>query len=553
MRENLATVLEVVADVLPDHVAIEVGELRVTWAELDERAARLAAWFNARGIGRDDRVGIGLYNGREYLETVLALFKLRSVPVNLNYRYREDELEYVLRDAGAVGAVVDASLLDRARKVSTRLPGLATLLVVGAAYDEPADHAVDFEQAMRSDPAPRIDRGDDSWLLYTGGTTGAPKGVEATHAWLFQTLRGGSFAALGEDPPTSLSMIEGTLTGIRERHGRVACLVAPPLMHGTGIYSALGTLLVGGTVVLLPSRSFDAASLASELVRSEATDLVIVGDVFGRPLVDELDEARRRGRPYLFHSLRRVRSIGATWSAEVKRRLLTHGDLELRDIVAASEGGGFAVALTTRADEAETNAFRLAPGARLLDDDDRDVVPGSGVVGRLAAPAREDVRYRGGDPSATYRVIGDQRYCIPGDLATLDADGTLRFQGRGSRVINSGGEKIFAEEVETLLASHPDVHDACVVGVAHPRFGQRVAAAIVPRDGRRPDPAALSDHVAAKLADHKRPRLIVFVDDIARQPSGKLDLESVAQELRDEDQASKRRWDRDAVVTGDRS
>jgi fatty-acyl-CoA synthase len=252
----------------------------------------------------------------------------------------------------------------------------------------------------------------------------------------------------------------------------------------------------------------------------------IVGDVFALPLADALDRAAQAGRPYDLSSLRRIISVGVTWSADVKRRLLAHGDFVCRDLVAASEGGPFAVCETRRGDDVITSRFTLMPGARVIDEAGRDVVPGSGQVGMLAAPADDEARYLGDDAKTaqTFRTLGGRRWVVPGDLASLEADGSITFRGRGSRVINTGGEKVFAEEVEQVLVEHPGVRDALVVGLPDQRWGQRVIAVVAPAGDAGPTADALVAHVAQRLADYKKPRGIVFVPDVRRSPSGKADL-----------------------------
>lgn len=278
-------------------------------------------------------------------------------------------------------------------------------------------------------------------------------------------------------------------------------------------------------MVYLTARSYDADELARTIGEQRVDTVSIVGDVFALPLADALDRAARAGRPYDLSSLRRILSVGVTWSADVKRRLLAHGDFVCRDVVAASEGGPFAISETRRGDDAITARFTLMPGARVIDDTGRDVVPGSGQVGMLAAPADDETRYLGdaAKTAETFRTLGGRRWVVPGDLASVEADGSVTFRGRGSRVINTGGEKVFAEEVEQALIEHPGVRDALVVGLPDQRWGHRVTAIVAPVDSA-PTADALIAHVAERLADYKKPRGVLFVPDIRRSPSGKADL-----------------------------
>jgi 3-oxocholest-4-en-26-oate---CoA ligase len=279
-------------------------------------------------------------------------------------------------------------------------------------------------------------------------------------------------------------------------------------------------------VVYLGSKSYDPDELAATVQRERVDTVSIVGDVFARPLADTLDTALAEGRPYDLSSLRRVVSVGVTWSADVKQRLLRHADMVCRDLVAASEGGPFAVMETRRGDTVATARFRLVPGARVVDERGEDVVPGSGQVGMLVAPADDDVRYQGDDAATakTFREFGGRRWVVPGDMASLDVDGSVIFHGRGSRVINTGGEKVYAEEVEQVLLTHPAVRDAMVVGAPDERWGSRIVAVVALQPGARLTDDEARGYVGERLADHKRPRELVIVDELHRSPSGKADL-----------------------------
>jgi fatty-acyl-CoA synthase len=525
VNESFATILETIADLRPDRLVVSHGERTRTWAEFDDEAARLAGYLAARGIGPEDRVAIGLHNGIEYLVTVFAALKLRAVPCNVNYRYRRDELVGLLTDAGATAIVFDASLAERLGEARADLPGLGTAVQVGRDDDVPA-WAVGWAEAVRAEPAPRTERGNDHWLMYTGGTTGRPKGVLVRHSWLYNTVCANGFLLLGEPFPQSLDELRATLERLGLDRDAMVCLPAPPLMHGTGMYTSLSALLAGGRVVYLASTSYDPDELAATIEREHVDTVSVVGDVFARPLADALDRAAAEGRPYDLSSLRRVISVGVTWSAEVKQRLLRHADIVCRDLVAASEGGPFAVMETRRGDETATARFRLVPGARVLDEDGHDVEPGSGRSGLLAAPADEHIRYDG-DDSATasvFREFDGRRWVVPGDLASIEADGTVVFHGRGSRVINTGGEKVYAEEVEQVLLTHPAVRDAIVVGRPDERWGSRIVAVVALRPGTELTDEEARAYVGERLADHKRPRGLVVVPELRRSPSGKADL-----------------------------
>jgi acyl-CoA synthetase (AMP-forming)/AMP-acid ligase II len=525
VNESFATVLETVGDLRRERLAVSHGERTRTWAQLDERAARLAGHLGAQGVGRDSRVAVALYNGIEYVESVYAILKLRAVPLNVNYRYRRDEIVALLEDARAAAAVFDASLAERLADARLVLPQLRALVQVSAPDDVP-EWAVDYGQALAAEPAPRIERGDDQWLMYTGGTTGRPKGVLARHSWLYNVCCANGLLLLGEPFPQTLGELRATLDRLGLDRDAMVCLPAPPLMHATGMYTSLGALLAGGRVIYLSSKSYDPDELAATIQRERVDTVSVVGDVFTRPLADSLDRAAADCRPYDLSSLRRMISAGVTWSADVKQRLLRHADMVCRDLVAASEGGPFALMETRRGDETATGRFRLAPGARVIDERGEDVVPGSGQVGMLAAPADEHIRYQGDDEATakTFRQIGTRRWVVPGDMASLDQHGWVVFHGRGSRVINTGGEKVYPEEVEQVLLTHPAVRDAMVVGAPDERWGSRIVAVVALRPGAQLTTDEARAYVGERLADHKRPRDLVVVPELRRSPSGKADL-----------------------------
>jgi 3-oxocholest-4-en-26-oate---CoA ligase len=527
MRENFATVLETVADVRADHTAITHGDRSVTWRQLDERASRLAGFLAGRGVGAEARVAIALYNGIEYLESVFAILKLRAIPVNVNYRYRSDEMRHLFDDAQVTAVIFDASLAAQLAGARAGAPAVHTLVQVGHAAGGPGTSASLYEEVIgAAAPLPRATRGVGRWLMYTGGTTGKPKAVLVSQAWLYPVVSGNGFLLIGEPVPDSLDALRAATERLSARGDAIVCLPAPPLMHATGMYTSLGALLASGRVVYLTQRSYDADELARTVAAQQVDTVSIVGDVFALPLADALDRAAEDGNPYDVSSLRRILSVGVTWSADVKRRLLAHGDFVCRDLVAASEGGPFAVSETRRGDSAVTSRFMLMPGARVIDESGHDVVPGSGQVGVLAAPTDDEIGYLGDavKTAETFRTIGGRRWVVPGDLASVAADGSVIFHGRGSRVINTGGEKVFAEEVEQVLIEHPGVYDALVVGLPDPRWGHRVTAVVVPAGDGEPAADALVAHVAGRLADYKKPRGIVFVPEIKRSPSGKADL-----------------------------
>ncbi len=520
LADNFASHFEHIADLVPDRVAVAAGERLLTWAQLDEQADRLAGYLAAHGVGAGDKVGLDARNSPEYVVALHALFKLMAAPVNVNYRYRAAEVRYLLEISGARAVIVDDDLADVVAEAAEPLPQCDLLVRIDASGGFGAEVAA-------ADRCARRPRGDTEWRLFTGGTTGHPKAVLGSHAERLRAVRSGGFATLGLEDRDGIEALHQALD--IDPHGPrgMVQLPASPLMHGTGLYSALGALSVGAPVVLLAGRGVTGAGLLAAIARHGVTDLVIVGDAFGLRMLDALDEAAAEGRPLGIDSLRRIRSIGTVWSPGVKRRLLAHADVTLLDTIASAEGGVYARSEVTRASiDDEAGTFELMPGARLLDDDGHDVVPGSGVIGTLAAPVVPEAGYEG-DPEKTagaFRDIDGVRYTMPGDLATLETDGRLRLLGRGSSVINTGGEKVFTDEVEHVLRTHPAVRDAVVLGVPDPRWGNAVAAVVSLERGTGADPDELAAFVGDRLAGYKKPRRIVVVPEVQRLNTGKADL-----------------------------
>jgi acyl-CoA synthetase (AMP-forming)/AMP-acid ligase II len=521
---TIAAALERRAALFHADPAIVHGNMVLSWGELEDQAARLAAFLAARGIEPGARVAIGMNNHPLYLMAVFAALKIRAVPVNVNHRYKATELRHVLADSGASVLVHDSALTAALAAVRAELPAL--LLDVCTEAAALADESVPIYAALSGRPMERgAPAGNAEWLLYTGGTTSLPKPVATPQRAILDNISRLSAYLLGEELPGEAAELDKVL--VKHHATRPVVLIAPPLMHATGLYGALAALLAGGAVVLLGGRQYDPAELAAQIPRHQVTHLFIVGDAFALPLADELDSAAAAGDHYDLSSLRRILSVGTAWSASVKQRLLAHADVTLRDTIAATEGGPFALAEADRSTPPrQLTAFRLTPGARLIAPDGSDVRPGSETVGMLAAPAEKGTRYANNPDktSTTFRSIDGLLYAMPGDLARMNPDGTLRLLGRGSGVINTGGEKVFAAEVEEVLLAHPAITDAVVVGIPHPRWGTVVAAVVAAKPGQEPEPDALSAHVAAELADYKKPRHIVVVPKVMRTVSGKPDL-----------------------------
>lgn len=528
MDESIATVWEQVADAVPTATAMVQGSRRLSWAQLDERASRLASALSAGGVGPGSRVAVDLYNCIEYLEVVYAALKLRAVPINVNYRYQPGELVYLLDDAEAEVVVFHGSLADRLLAAAPRLRRPVRLIEVPAGAPVIAG-AEEYEALLAAhDPAPRIPRsGDDRLILYTGGTTGSPKGVVwrhedvlgppiAVNGWLAFDL-----AIPGSAPAAAALAARVVAEGRAPRS-----LPAAPLMHTTALFKSLATLLLGGCVLFASSRSLDADELCRLIGEEGVVDLSIVGDAFARPILAALERAEAAGSPYDLSSLRRIGSAGVVWSPEVKAGIARLApQVTFTDILASTEGGPYALAVTRPGEDPLATRPRLTRDGRILDERGRDVVPGSGHQGVLAASGAMPVGYLNDEErtARTWRMVDGVRHVISGDMATIDAEGNVTLLGRGSEVVNTGGEKVFVEEVEQVILSHPAVEDVIVVGVPDERLGHRIVALVALRPGAALAEQEVIDHVGAVLADHKRPRQVVFVGTVRRSPSGKAD------------------------------
>ena len=529
MERNLADVFEIVVDAVPDREALVVGfgDVRLTYAELDGRANRLAHHLARAGVGAGDHVAAYLYNGAEFVETMLAAFKLRAAVVNVNYRYVASELDYLLRDSDAKAIVYDTRFTDTLAGVTDRAdppPLLGHRLAVGhgpagALHLPPPRRAVpgstayDEALAAASPVRPEIERsGDDRYLLYTGGTTGMPKGVMWRHSDILA-------AGLGDLDGAATAQEEAE----RARQGRDRHLPACPLMHGAAQWVTLATFFGGGTVILSADTRLDADRLAELISAERATVVTIIGDAVGRPLADAL-----HARPDLeVSAVRVILNSGATVSPPVKDDLMARmPGAFIYDTFGSSESGTFAKSTSGTGNTPTQGRFAPREDAVVLDDDLRPVKPGSGVVGRLARSGAVALGYYN-DPektAATFPVIDGVRYIVTGDHATVEADGTVQILGRGSACINTGGEKVYPDEVEAALKSHPDVADAMVVGLPDERFGQRVVALVVLRSRRTgAAPPDLDEHVRRHVAGYKAPRQVFPVDAVERFPSGKPD------------------------------
>ncbi|MFF3419006.1 acyl-CoA synthetase [Streptomyces sp. NPDC002698] len=548
MEYNLADLFESVVDVVPDREALVYidhpgtgAERRLTYAQLDAAANRIAHHLIDSGIRPGEHLGLHLYNGVEYLQTVLACLKARIVPVNVNYRYVEDELAYLYQDADLVALVFDAEFGDRVAAARPRAPRLRHLVRVGAAApgagaegpagSEGAVDAVDFGDAEATGSplrgfSPRS--ADDQFIIYTGGTTGMPKGVMWRQEDLF-------FAGLGGGAPTG-----DPVTKPQELAERVAAggagitfFPTPPLMHGTSTLTAFIGFNFGQRVVL--HRKFSPEDVLRTIEKEKVTSVSLVGDAMLRPLIDALNGPLKGTDCSALFS---VSSSGAIMSDTVREQFQALvPNVMLLNNFGSSESGFNG---TATADSGPGRGFRIRVNARTQVVDPVTYEPvTAGEPGRVAQRGHVPLGYYN-DPKKTAETFfrkGDERWVLLGDMATVDEEGIVIILGRGSQCINTGGEKVYPEEVEQALKSHPDVYDALVAGVPDPKWGSHVAAVVQLREGApRPSLDDIQTHCRARLAGYKVPRQLVITDSIQRSPSGKADY----------------RWAREVAVTADR-
>ncbi|MCB9683220.1 MAG: acyl-CoA synthetase [Alphaproteobacteria bacterium] len=506
MAFNLADIYESLADAFPDRLAVVSGDVRLTYGQLDARATRLANHWASQGIGEGDHVGLYLYNGNEYLEAMLAAWKLRARTINVNYRYVAHELAYIVDNAELSGLLYEPDLAEHVDALD--MPNVRLRMVRGADYERALSEA----SAVRDFPE-RSE--DDLFILYTGGTTGMPRGVVWRHVDLFfAALQGGQPG--GEPFQTSEEMAPL----LAEWGDGIHIHSAAPMIHGSSQLASWIAMMNGGLACLVPGRSYDPAASLAVCAAEQVHTLNLVGDAMALPLVDLL---REQADAFDLSCLNVISSAGAILSGHVREALeeLIPTAMVLNNF-GASETGHQGSAFY---EDGKPIWIMDERHTVVLDDDLQPVAPGSGVIGKLARFGHIPLGYYK-DPVKTAETFFERdgvRYVIPGDMATVAEDGSVLFLGRGSVCINSGGEKVFAEEVEEALKHHPDVFDAVVVGVPDPRWGARVEALVMARQGHAPDTDDVVAFVRTRIAGYKVPRRVWWVDDLNRQPSGKPD------------------------------
>jgi acyl-CoA synthetase (AMP-forming)/AMP-acid ligase II len=525
---NIADLAEHAIDAVPDRVALISDDDQLTYAQLEEKANRLAHYLIDQGVKKDDKVGLYCRNRIEIVIAMLGIVKAGAILVNVNFRYVEGELKYLFENSDMVALVHERRYADRVANVLPETPNVKTILVVEDGTEDPAGDfrkygGVEFYSAI-GQGSPERDFGersaDDIYLLYTGGTTGFPKGVMWRHEDIYRVLLGGTDFATGEFVKDEYDLAKAAAA-----NPPMIRYPIPPMIHGATQSATWMSIFSGQTTVLAPE--FNADEVWRAIHQHKVNMLFFTGDAMARPLLDALEAHQEKGNEYDLSSLFVLASTAALFSASIKDRLLDLlPDRFITDSIGSSETGFGGTSVVAKG-QSHAGGPRVSIDHRtvVLDEDGNEVKPGSGVRGVIAKKGNIPVGYYKDEKKTaeTFKTYNGVRYAIPGDYAEVEADGSVTMLGRGSVSINSGGEKIYPEEVEAALKGHPDVFDALVVGVPDPRFGQHVAAVVHAREGTRPTLAELDAFVRKEIAGYKVPRSLWFVDEVKRSPAGKPD------------------------------
>jgi len=517
---NDGDILDGVEKVVPgDRAALIHGDRVIPWREFGRRTNNLAAALLALGAAPGDKIGFYMRNRAEYCEGIAAAFKARLTHVNVNYRYVDNELIYLLDNADAAVVIYAAEFAPRVAAIRAQLPLVKAWIEVADGhagdpaaqrYDDLVDHGDGAALALERS-------GDDLLFLYTGGTTGMPKGVMWRHDDLWRVTGAGGNPRLGVPPASDLAEYVGR---VRVDPPPVS-LPLPPLMHGTGLLSAVGAMARGGTCVTLSGRSFEPLEALAAIDRHRVTNVTIVGDAFAAPMVNALDAHPGR---FDFSSVRLINSSGVMWTRAVKAGLLRHNqELLLADGFSSSEAIGLGSSVMTRDEEIEAAKFTLGPTCKVFTEDHREVLPGSGESGMVAVSGNLPIGYYKDETKTakTFPVINGVRYSIPGDWVRVEADGSLTLLGRGSNCINTAGENVYPAEAEEAPKHHPAVFDALVVGLPDEKWGQAITAVVQLEPGHALDEHVLRQFVHERLAGYKVPKRIFARQDLERAPNGK--------------------------------
>ena len=524
MNLDFASVWEMISDIVPDNDALICGDEVVTWKEYDEKSSKIATALTAAGLQANSKAGLYLNNSNEYLIAQNAIFKIGGIPINVNYRYVAEELIYLLDNSDSEAVFYHACYSNRIKEIASSLPNIKAWIEVSDGTESHFPDALKYEELLESSsPMDRIYRDPETiYMLYTGGTTGMPKGVMYKQGeflvFLFRTLK-----AMGYDVPEDINNLEEQIHNFKKDDTFIRSLIGCPLMHGTGMWlGAFLPLLLGGTAITSRNLGFDADQIWTQVEDTQTSNIVIVGDAFAKPMLDALNNASSQRKPYDLSSVKVIISSGVMWSEEVKNGLLEHHDMQLMDTMGSTEGG-MGSSVSTRDNPPKTAKFALNPGVVVIADDGEVLKPGTDKIGLIGTSGLVPVGYYKDEKKSaeTFREVDGVRYSFPGDYAKLEEDGTITLLGRGSNCINSAGEKIYPEEVEEAIKRNNEVFDCLVVGVDDPKFGQKVVAVVSLEDSKQIDEDDLVNATRQFIAGYKLPKKVIFVDEVQRAPNGK--------------------------------
>ena len=532
---HFAKIWESNSSLVPNEPALFNNNKTIDWRSFDVLSSKLASYLIKMGLGEDSKVGIYMQNCNEYMIAQFAAFKIGAVPINVNYRYKKDELIYLFDNSDAEAIIFQSNFHQQILLIQNDLPKVKAF-VETSQNDFSKESTFDsLENIIQTfSPLDHQDRSEDEiYMIYTGGTTGMPKGVMYKQGgFVISMLK--TLKTMGFSVPKEIDGLPDEIMKLKEINALPKSLVACPLMHGTGMWlGAFLPLLTGGSVITVPNSSFDPDEIWKVVEQQKVTSLVIVGDAFAKPLLESLKDSKNRNEMYDISSLLLIISSGVMWSHEVKQELLEYQDMILIDAMGSSEGG-MGSSITSRNMQSSTAQFKLNPGVIILDEDNNLVTPGSKTIGKIGTSGLVPEGYYK-DPiksAETFREFEGVRYSFPGDFAQYNPDGTIKLLGRGSNCINTAGEKVYPEEVEEAIKKHPNVVDCLVIGVTDKKFGERVAAVASLTKDSFLEEAELIDFVKKIISSYKVPKTIIFRNKIERAPNGKANYDWAKAEIK---------------------
>ncbi len=532
---HFAKIWESNSSLVPNEPALFNNNKTIDWRSFDELSSKLASYLIKMGLGEDSKVGIYMQNCNEYMIAQFAAFKIGAVPINVNYRYKKDELIYLFDNSDAEAIIFQSNFHQQILLIQNDLPKVKAFVETSQNDFDKESTFDSLENIMQTfSPLDHQDRSEDEiYMIYTGGTTGMPKGVMYKQGG-FVTSMLKTLKTMGFSVPKEIDGLPDEIMKLKEINALPKSLVACPLMHGTGMWlGAFLPLLTGGSVITVPNSSFDPDEIWKVVEQQKVTSLVIVGDAFAKPLLESLKDSKNRNEMYDISSLLLIISSGVMWSHEVKQELLEYQDMILIDAMGSSEGG-MGSSITSRNMQSSTAQFKLNPGVIILDEDNNLVTPGSKTIGKIGTSGLVPEGYYK-DPiksAETFREFEGVRYSFPGDFAQYNPDGTIKLLGRGSNCINTAGEKVYPEEVEEAIKKHPNVVDCLVIGITDKKFGERVAAVASLTKDSFLEEAELIDFVKKIISSYKVPKTIIFRNKIERAPNGKANYDWAKAEIK---------------------